>query len=204
MDTMDTGSVHSMSDSYAAVLDDSGHAERLSTFLTHLLKGSELGIAEIARRAHLSRSFLYLLMDDEQVPSVESLVAVFEAAGCTDVRAADPGEPGEIAFTWLEHERWVRLPADGKRAARSRATLRTLNSSQGSRMTEPPPPSSRRQSAAPSGAVAMSYDLSVGSAPPSPASDRQQLLGELLDSAGDLDPDRLRLLVEHARLLGRA
>ena len=50
----------------------------------------------------------------------------------------------------------------------------------------------------------MSYDLSVGSAPPSPASDRQQLLGELLDSAGDLDPDRLRLLVEHARLLGRA
>ena len=62
---MDTGSVHSMSDSYAAVLDDSGHAERLSTFLTHLLKGSELGIAEIARRAHLSRSFLYLLMDDD-------------------------------------------------------------------------------------------------------------------------------------------
>ena len=41
---MDTGSVHSMSDSYAAVLDDSGHAERLSTFLTHLLKGSETAL----------------------------------------------------------------------------------------------------------------------------------------------------------------
>lgn len=187
---------------YAEVVTVDGRAQPLSGFLTTLLKGGDVGISEIARRANLSRSFLYLLMDDEQVPSVESLIALLESAGCEDVRAADPGEPGDLAFRWRSEDLWVRLPMTGKRAARSRQTLRSWN-----RTTSP---NSARSSAAlpmPSAQeelfLGASYSMGAGSAQPSFVGDRQRLLGELLEAASAMDEDRLRLLIEHARILRR-
>ena len=186
----------------AEVVAVDGRAQPLSGFLTTLLKGGDVGISEIARRANLSRSFLYLLMDDEQVPSVESLIALLEAAGCEDVRAADAGEPGDLAFRWRSEELWVRLPATGKRAARSRQTLRSWN-----RTTSPSPYRSSTPPPMPAGQddlfAGARYSMVAGSPEPTSVGDRQRLLGELLEAAGAMDEDRLRLLIEHARLLRR-
>ncbi len=186
----------------AEVVAVDGRAQPLSRFLTTLLKGGDVGISEIARRANLSRSFLYLLMDDEQVPSVESLIALLEAAGCEEVRAADPGEPGDLAFRWRSEDLWVRLPATGKRAARSRQTLRSWNRTTNSSPSRSfaPPQLRLEQEGLFAGA---SYSMVAGSAEPTSVGDRQRLLGELLEAAGAMDEDRLRLLIEHARLLRR-
>ena len=130
------------------------------------------------------------------------LIALLEAADCEDVRAADPGEPGDLAFRWRSEELWVRLPATGKRAARSRQTLRSWNrTASPSSSPSAAPPRSQAQDDLFAGAR---YSMVAGSAGPAAVGERQRLLGELLDAAGAVDEDRLRLLIEHARLLRRS
>lgn len=177
------------------VVRSDGSSEPLSRFLTRVLKGGGLSVSEVSRRSGLSRSYLYVLMDDEQTPTTESLVTLLAAAGCEDVRPADPWEEGDLAFRWQGDDLWVRYPDTSKRSTRSRNTMRSL--SRGADAWSAPP------SPMPiSAAAAASYDMTdAGSR--SPAGDRQLLLGQLLEAASDLDEARLRLLVEHARLLRR-
>jgi transcriptional regulator with XRE-family HTH domain len=186
-----------MASDITVVVDRRGRTTPLGDFVFRLLEQSGKSVSQLSRDANLSRSFLYLLKDDRQVPSLDSLVTLFEAVGVDEVRIADPDEPGELALVIEGRPWWVRLPSSSRRAARSRSALQTLS--------------------APS--ASMSYDLGsddavvVGSAPASysrdsgfsrktATDDRQRLLGELLAAASALDKQRLELLVENAKLLG--
>jgi len=189
-----------MASDITVVVDRRGRTTPLGDFVFRLLEQSGKSVSQLSRDANLSRSFLYLLKDDRQVPSLDSLVTLFEAVGVDEVRIADSDEPGELALVIDGRPWWVRLPSSSRRAARSRSALQTLN--------------------APSlSASAMSYDVGADeplllSAAPASYSrdsgftrktrtdDRQRLLGELLAAAGALDKQRLELLVENAKLLG--
>jgi transcriptional regulator with XRE-family HTH domain len=191
----------------ALIVDEFGDETLLGEYLTRLVKGSDLGVAEIARRAHLSRSFVYLLMSDRQSPSVESLLALFEALGADEVRTADPGQPGDIALQWNGRRYWVRLPRGSRKAERSRSALRTLNTSRPAEFDDAVgAPTPMAAPAAPMAAVYSMYD--VGGADSSSAgaerrtSDRSALLAELVSRASALDEEQLRLLIDNARLMG--
>jgi DNA-binding phage protein len=192
----------------ALIVDEFGDETLLGEFLTRLVKGGDVGVAEIARRAHLSRSFLYLLMSDRQSPSVESLIALFDALGADEVHTAEAGDPGEIGLQWRGRRYWVRLPRGSRQAERSRSALRTLNASRASE----PPDYEMSSPAAPmalSGprvfavnAMMATADIDGPVVSASEASDRSRLLAELVARAGALDEEQLRLLIENARLMG--
>jgi transcriptional regulator with XRE-family HTH domain len=191
----------------ALIVDEFGDETLLGEFLTRLVKSSDLGVAEIARRAHLSRSFLYLLMSDRQSPSVESLLALFEALEADEVHTAEPGHPGDIGLQWRGRRYWVKLPRGSRQAERSRSALRTLNTSRSSESAEyDVAPMAAPMSAAGPRAFAvnaMSADDFAGSVVSSQeASDRSRLLAELVARASALDEEQLRLLIENARLMG--
>ena len=201
------GTVHFMND-VALIVDDVGNETLLGEFLTRLVKSSDLGVAEIARRAHLSRSFLYLLMSDRQSPSVESLLALFEALDADEVHTAEPGHPGDIGLQWRGRRYWVRLPRGSRQAERSRSALRTLNNSRSSDtadyditpMAAPMPAAGPRAFVV--NAMAMSEDMSGSIVSSQEASDRSRLLAELVSRASALDEEQLRLLIDNARLMG--
>jgi transcriptional regulator with XRE-family HTH domain len=202
----------------ALIVDEQGSRTPLGEFLTRLVKASNLGVAEIARRSHLSRSFLYLLMSDRQSPSVESLLSLLEVLGCDEVSSGGPDEPGDIALTWNDQRFWVRLPHGSRAAERSRSALRTLNTSPSpdaypaSAPSAPMPmsvpalaPLMYRAAAVESASVAFAaFDVAGGSASrvESTTSDKSALLAELVSRASALDEEQLRLLIENARLMG--
>jgi len=213
-----TGNVHYVNET-ALIVDEQGSRTPLGEFLTRLVKASNLGVAEIARRSHLSRSFLYLLMSDRQSPSVESLLSLLEVLGCDEVSSGGPDEPGDIALTWNEQRFWVRLPHGSRAAERSRSALRTLNTSPSaetypaSAPSAPPMPMSvpalaplmyRAAAAEPVPAAFAAFDVAGGAASrvESTASDKSALLAELVSRASALDEEQLRLLIENARLMG--
>jgi transcriptional regulator with XRE-family HTH domain len=196
--------------SAAVVEDGQGRVWPLGDFVFRLAKESGESVSELARRSGLSRSFLYLLKDDRQVPSIDSLVALFEAAGAEEVRVPEPGERGDLVVRIRGEDHRVSLPDAGKRAARSRSAIRSLNAGTTSgaayaSLDSGPPPDITRAMASPS-ARAWSPAGPGGDwagAAPTPPDERKRLLGALLESAAGLDAERLALLVEHARLLGR-
>lgn len=186
-----------MASDITVVVDRRGRTTPLGDFVFGLLEQSGKSVSQLSRDANLSRSFLYLLKDDRQVPSLDSLVTLFEAVGVDAVRIADPGEPGELALEVEGRPWWVRLPGSNRRAARSRSALQTLSS--------PPPPSydDLRSDAAMGSAAPASYSRDTNFSRKGRTDDRQRLLGELLQAAGSLDKQRLELLVENAKLLGK-
>jgi transcriptional regulator with XRE-family HTH domain len=211
-----TGNVHYVNET-ALIVDEQGSRTPLGEFLTRLVKASDLGVAEIARRSHLSRSFLYLLMSDRQSPSVESLLSLLEVVGCDEVSSGGPDEPGDIALTWNDQRFWVRLPHGSRAAERSRSALRTLNTSPSaesypaSAPPEPPMPMSvpalaplMYRAAEPAPAAFAAFEVVGGAASrvESTASDKSALLAELVSRASALDEEQLRLLIDNARLMG--
>lgn len=186
----------------AQIVDAHGTHHPLGEFLTRLVKASGLGVAEIARRSHLSRSFLYLLMSDRQSPSVESLLALLEVLGCDDVRSAREDEPGDIALSWSGGRFWVQLPRGSRAAERSRSALRTLNASMTYDDAAAAASMAMPAMSAPTAAFA-SYVVSDGVVREADAdSDKSALLAELVSRASALDEEQLRLLIENARLMG--
>jgi transcriptional regulator with XRE-family HTH domain len=202
----------------AVVVDRRGRTTPLGSYVFGLISDTGLSVSEVARRSGLSRSFLYLLRADEQVPALDTLVTLFEALGVDEVRAAAPGEPGDLAVTVGGRERWVRLPRANKRAERSRNAWASLAASDAPLYDDPwaapapivgsPPPDRAASAAADSGAPSprrsgTAYSRESGFARASKADPRQRRLGELMAAAADLDEDRLDLLLQHAKLLGR-
>jgi len=192
----------------ALIVDEFGGETLLGEFLTRLVKSSDLGVAEIARRAHLSRSFLYLLMSDRQSPSVESLLALFEALDADEVHTAGPDNPGDIGLQWRGRRYWVRLPRGSRQAERSRSALRTLNTSRPSDSTDydiapmTAPMSSPGPRVFAVNAMTSADDMGASVVSAHEASDRSRLLAELVSRASALDEEQLRLLIENARLMG--
>ena len=184
-------------------VDKRGRTTPLGDFVFGLLEAKGMSVSEFARRSQLSRSFLYLLRDDKQVPSLDTLVTLFRALEVDDVRVADVGEPGDLALAVDGKPWWIRLPSTNRRSARSVEAFQLLSA----------PPLAMAADAGPevAGAVAVSSSPTKGAAysrehgwtRSTKVDPRQRLLGELLAAAGDLDRERLELLVEHARLLGR-
>jgi hypothetical protein len=189
-----------MASDITVVVDRRGRTTPLGDFVFRLLEQSGKSVSQLSRDANLSRSFLYLLKDDRQVPSLDSLVTLFEAVGVDEVRIADTDEPGELALVIDGRPWWVRLPSSSRRAARSRSALQTLSA---------PSPSMSALAlddvaGAPvlMGAAPASYSRDTSFSRKTRTDDRQRLLGELLTAAGALDKQRLELLVENAKLLG--
>jgi transcriptional regulator with XRE-family HTH domain len=199
----------------AVVVDRRGRATPLGAYVFGLIADSGLSVSEVSRRAGLSRSFLYLLRDDEQVPAMDTLVTLFEALDVDEVRAAAPGEPGDLAVSAGGRERWVRLPRTNKRAERSRSAWASLASTEAGPVDSPAPmmgvprraaddpeiTESRR--AGSSARAGTSYTRDSGFARAAKADPLQRRLSELMAAAADLDDDRLELLLQHARLLER-
>lgn len=181
-----------------------GVAEPLSRFLTRLLKGGGLSVSEVSRRSGLSRSYLYVLMDENQTPTTEALIALLDAAGCEAVRPAGAWDDAEIAFKWAGGAHLVRYPPSDRRSTRARNAMRSLKRGSDSWASpvddQPLEVFGVQASAAAAGAE---YDMRAGGRRTA-ANERQLLLGQLLEAAGGLDEDRIRLLVEHARILGRS
>jgi transcriptional regulator with XRE-family HTH domain len=189
-----------MASDITVVVDRRGRTTPLGDFVFRLLEQSGKSVSQLSRDANLSRSFLYLLKDDRQVPSLDSLVTLFEAVGVDEVRIADSNEPGELALVIDGRQWWVRLPSSSRRAARSRSALQTLSSPSPSMSAMPYDDVAGApvlMSAAPA-----SYSRDSGFTRKNRTDDRQRLLGELLAAAGALDKQRLELLVENAKLLG--
>ena len=53
-------------------VDKRGRTTPLGDFVFGLLEAKGMSVSEFARRSQLSRSFLYLLRDDKQVPSLDT------------------------------------------------------------------------------------------------------------------------------------
>lgn len=176
-------------------VDKRGRTTPLGEFVFKVLSDRGMSVSQLSRDSNVSRSFLYLLKDDRQVPSLDTLVALFEAMGIDEVRPADPGEPGELAILVDTKPYWIRLPGNSRRTERSRAALQSFAAS-----------SWTDDEAAPLMAAApqASYSRSTsGYARTSRNDERQRLLSELLAAANDLDKDRLAILLDHAKLLRR-
>ena len=187
-----------MASDITVAVDRRGRTTPLGEFVFRLLEDSGKSVSQLSRDANLSRSFLYLLKDDRQVPSLDTLVALFHAVGVDDVRIADADEAGELALVVNGRPWWIRLPDTNRRAARSRSALETLSSASMSAVDE-----MVVGEAAPSPTRAAAYSRDSAFGRSSKPSERQRLLGELLTAAGDLDKQRLELLVENAKLLGK-
>ncbi len=153
--------VHCMSSDadIAVAVDSRGRRTPLGEFVFALLTDSDQSISEVARRANLSRSFLYLLRDDRQVPSLDTLIALFEAIGVDEVRVGEVGERGDLAVRVNDREWWIRLPQDNKRAARSRSALQSLTT--GGSFDELPGGMAAMASAPPAGASSYDRDYVV-------------------------------------------
>ena len=179
-------------------VDKRGRTTPLGEFVFRILGERRMSVSALSRESNLSRSFLYLLKDDRQVPSIDTLVALFEAVGVDDVRLAEPDEPGELAITVDGRPFWIRLPSSHRRTERSRAAMQSLAVASAVFDDDP--------SAAPASApraAAYSRSASGNLSRSSKTNERQRLLSELLAAAGELDKERLALLVEHAKLLAR-
>lgn len=177
-------------------VDKRGRTTPLGEFVFRIVEERGMSVSQLSRDSNLSRSFLYLLKDDRQVPSLDTLVALFEAIGIDEVRPSEPGEPGELAIRVDDKPFWIRFPSSHRRTERSRTALQSFAAS-GSWADEEPTRMAAAPQASHSKAAASGYTRS-------PRNDeRQRLLGELLSAAGELDKERLRLLLDHAKLLGR-
>lgn len=174
------------SDGLALVRDAQGQERPLGDWLGDLLARSKQSVTRAADRAHLSRSFYYLVLKGHQVPSVESLASLLEALDVDEVRLASPTERADLVCVVDGEPFWIVLTRSGRKTVRSRSALHNLAVS--TRDVSPMVTYSMEPDESPSARI---------------ADERTRLLGELLHYAADLDPGRLRLLVAHAELLGR-
>lgn len=170
----------------AQVRDAAGATWPLGDWLADLLMRSKQSVTRTVDRAHLSRSFYYLVRDGKQVPSVESLASLLEALDVDEVRLAAPTEPGDLYCVVDGRAHTITLPRSGRRAVRSRTALYSL--ANGPRELAP---------------VADYQVNAAGIVPARSPDDRTRLIAELLHHASDLDVGRLRLLAAHAELLAR-
>jgi hypothetical protein len=202
-----------MASDITVVVDRRGRTTPLGDFVFGLLEQSGKSVSQLSRDANLSRSFLYLLKDDRQVPSLDSLVTLFEAVGVDEVRIADSDEPGELALVIDGRPWWVRLPSSSRRAERSRSALQALSApttmsldagmAGALPLSAARPASYSRDSGSRDSGSRDSGSRDSGFARKNRTDDRQRLLGELLAAAGALDKPRLELLLEHAKLLAK-
>ena len=207
----------------AVVVDSQGRELSLGALLELLVSRSDLPITKIAEAAGVSRSFFYLLRDDKQIPSLESLVSLLAACESGEVRLAELGEPGEVVVTTGGETYYVHLSSTRSRFASS--TLRSTKPASSWSSEEDiwphlaPPDLPRSPTASDSWGLATWSPAYADPAPPSPSAPtsdgrrrftrareggRDRLLGDLLEVAGGLDQERLDLLVEYARLLRRS
>jgi hypothetical protein len=170
----------------ALVVDGQGRESSLGDLLELLVSRSDLPITRIAEAAGVSRSFFYLLRDDKQIPSLESLVSLLAACNAGEVRLAEVGEPGDVVVTTGDQTYFVQLSSTRSRMASS--TLRSSRSAWSSASSED---AWALQSASPFGWDAAAARPVPTSSPPH----------------GDAETPpagRLTLLVEYARLLRRS
>jgi len=92
----------------------------LGRFLDRLAKATGRPITEIAREAQISRAYYYVLRDSDQTPSIETLANLLTSLG-VDFRLGDRDDDAEFVVRTDGDEWLVRLPYEGKRAARARA-----------------------------------------------------------------------------------
>jgi transcriptional regulator with XRE-family HTH domain len=180
-------------------VDRRGRTTPLGEFVFRIVDDRGMSVSQLSRDSNLSRSFLYLLKDDRQVPSLDTLVALFEAIGIDDVRPTEPGEPGELAIRVDDKPFWIRFPNSHRRTERSRAALQSFAAS-GSWADEEQP---TLLAAAPQASYSRGSGSASGYTRSARNDERQRLLTELLAAAGNLDKERLALLLDHAKLLGR-
>jgi len=199
--------------SAAVVIDGHGRRMSLGDLIDLLVSRSPLPITRIAEAAGVSRSFFYLLRDDKQIPSLESLVSLLAACETGEVRLAEGDEPGEIVVTTDTQTYYIHLSSTRSRQASSALRSSKTPSFDGGEggSAWPPAPTSAGDPWA-LGTTAPAYADSDAPAPSSRSGrfglarhgGRERLLGELLDAAGGLDAERRQLLIEHARLLRRS
>lgn len=195
----------------------------LGRFLDVLAKGTGRPVTEIARDAQISRAYYYVLRDSDQTPSIETLANLLTSFG-VDFRLGDRDDDAQFVVRTDGDEWLVRLPYEGKRAARARAVRdMTYESSLPNTPaptkdtapipTPPPvvaagaplyavaPPSSPISSADSGGGAGRTFVVGLGSARRERSGRENRLLSELVSAAGDLDAERLEHLITTARLL---
>ena len=196
----------------------------LGRFLDRLAKGTGRPITEIARDAQISRAYYYVLRDSDQTPSIETLANLLTSLG-VDFRLGDRDDDAQFVVRTDGDEWLVRLPYEGKRAARARAVRDMTYES--SLPNKPAPAEDSAPDAAggagpPTGTGAPLYALAPPPTPMMPneppgagrsfvvgrgpsrrdrSARESRLLSELVSAAGDLDADRLEHLIATARLL---
>jgi len=140
----------------------------LGRFLGVLAKATGRPVTEIAREAQISRAYYYVLRDSDQTPSIETLANLLTSLG-VDFRLGDRDDDAEFVVRADGDEWLVRLPYEGKRAARARAVRdMTYDSSLPSKppTTEVPAPSPAAGAASAAGAGTAKLPGGGSGAPP--------------------------------------
>ncbi len=191
-----------------------GMQQPLGRFLSGLAKQTGRPVTEIAREAQISRAYYYVLRDSDQTPSIETLANLLTSLG-VDFRLGDRDDDAEFVVR-TEGEEWlVRLPYEGKKAARARAVRDMTYES--SLPNKPPRPELERSApaeplyalapvpdvtaSAPSAMPGRTFVVARGASRRNQSARESRLLSELVSAAGELDADRLAHLVATARLL---
>ncbi len=157
-------------------------------------------ITALTDRAQISRAYYYLLRDDRQTPSIETLANLLGALGA-DFRLGTPTDDADFVVSLDDDEWMIRLAYAGRRAARARA-VRAMTYAAGPPQevalpqAAPPPPRAASRSAGRTFVVA-------AETPESRTPRQAQLLSQLVEAAGKLDDERLEALVHNAQLFAK-
>ena len=194
-----------------------GMQQPLGRFLSDLAKQTGRPVTEIAREAQISRAYYYVLRDSDQTPSIETLANLLTSLG-VDFRLGDRDDDAEFVVRTEGDEWLVRLPYEGKKAARARAVRDMTYESR--LPNKPPPPelepvgpgeplyalaplpaSVPSVSASGAGRTGRTFVVGRGTPRRSQSAREGRLLSELVSAAGELDADRLEHLIATAKLL---
>ncbi len=178
-----------------------GQRTTLGRFLEDLTKRRGQPITTLTDQAQISRAYYYLLRDDKQTPSIETLANLLSALG-VDFRLGTPTDDADFVVS-LEDSEWViRLGYEGRRAARAR-TVRAMtyagsphaDSGMPLAAAPPPPASATRHSG-------QTFVVAAGR-PVSQTPRQARLLSDLVEAAGSLDEEHLEALVRNAQLFAK-
>ncbi len=176
-----------------------GHRVTLGAFLETLAKRRGQPITALTDQAQISRAYYYLLRDDRQTPSIETLANLLGALGA-DFRFGTPTDDADFVVS-LEDDEWlIRLGYEGRRAARAR-TVRAMTYA-----ASPQPDSAMPEAAPPPRAASArggrTFVVAAGSTD-SRTPRQAELLSQLVEAAGKLDEERLEALVRNAQLFAK-
>ncbi len=186
----------------------------LGRFLDGLAKRAGRPVTEIARDAQVSRAYYYVLRDSDKTPSIETLANLLTSLG-VDFRLGDLEDDAEFVVRTDGDEWRVRLPYEGKRAARA---LGVRNMTYASSLPNKPPqpttgdaePGEPLYALGPvreTGTSAEHHDrrrtfvVGHSSSRRDRSAEENRLLSELVTAAGELNADHLEHLLATARLL---